>query len=379
MHITYILANIDKAMAFEWIAERLDQTHATLSFILLNPGDSHLATYLEGRGLAVRRVRFRGKRDMPRAILQVWATLREWRTDVVHAQLLYGGLVGLSAARLAGVRHRLYTRHHATFHWRYHPRGVLYDRYNNRLATRIIAISENVRTVLVEREQVPPGKIELIHHGFDLGAFRDVPADRVAALRAKYDVQPGRFVVGVISRYLELKGITYAVQAFRQYLAQDPGACLVLANARGPDRALIQAALASLPPDSYREIPFEQDLFALYRLFDIFLQIPVDPEIEAFGQTYVEALAAGVPSVFTLSGVASEFIRDGENALVVGFRDSDAILAAIRRLAADPALGRRLADQGRLAAARFDIDVMIRKLNALYRGLGGAAAEEPKP
>ncbi len=40
--ITYIVSNIDKALTFEWVAEFLDTSRFSLSFILLNPGDSAL-------------------------------------------------------------------------------------------------------------------------------------------------------------------------------------------------------------------------------------------------------------------------------------------------------------------------------------------------
>ena len=70
----------------------------------------------------------------------------------------------------------------------------------------------------------------------------------------------------------------------------------------------IQEAVKELPQNSYCVIPFEKDLFSLYQLFDVYVHTPINPTLEAFGQTYVEALAAGIPSVFTMSGVAPQFV-----------------------------------------------------------------------
>ena len=70
-------------------------------------------------------------------------------------------------------------------------------------------------------------------------------------------------------------------------------------------------------PDRYTEIVYETDMPALYKTFDVFVHVPVEPHFESFGQVYVEAMASGIPSVFTLAGAATEFVRDGENALVV--------------------------------------------------------------
>jgi glycosyltransferase involved in cell wall biosynthesis len=93
---------------------------------------------------------------------------------------------------------------------------------------------------------------------------------------------------------------------------------------------------------------------------------PIDARSEAFGQTYVEALAAGVPSVFTLSGVAPEFIRNEHNALVVPFRDAESIYRAIKRLLEDRELREGLVANGRKSASLFLLEKMIGRLKELY-------------
>ncbi len=203
----------------------------------------------------------------------------------------------------------------------------------------------NVCYVLKELERVPEEKIRLVHHGFRFADFDEVPFENVDALRTKYDVGGSAPVIGVIARYVEWKGIEYIVEAAETVLREYPDALFIYANARGDPT--IRAAVRKLPLRNYREIPFEPDLFALYAVFDVYVHIPIDPRIEAFGQTYVEALIAGVPSVFTLSGVGREFIRDGRNALVVPHRDPARTAEAILRILADDGLARRLSQAGR--------------------------------
>jgi glycosyltransferase involved in cell wall biosynthesis len=142
----------------------------------------------------------------------------------------------------------------------------------------------------------------------------------------------------------------------------------LIANAKvGSYKTEVDALLARLPKGSFHEIEFENDLFSLYQLFDVYVHTPIDNELEAFGQTYVEALAAGIPSVFTLSGVANEFIEHERNALVVGYQNSDEILAGVTRLLEDEALRKRLAAQGRAdVVERFSIENQIRKFEDLY-------------
>ncbi len=365
--VVYVLSNLNKALAFEWIAEELDRHRFNLSFILLNPGGSELERFLVSRNVPCYRIPYRGKQDLPNAIYQLVRLLRRERADVVHCHLFDACIAGLTAARLAGVRKRIYTRHHSTLHHVYFPRAVWYDRYVNAMATDIVAISRTVQDVLLEKENVSPRKIHLVHHGFRLADFERVAADRIDQLKTKYNLAGKEPVVGVISRYVDWKGIQYVIPAFGQLLNHYPNARLVLANAAGNFGGTISKLLRALPPDSYTEISFETDIHALYHTFDIFVHVPVDPHSEAFGQTYVEALAAGVPSVFTVSGIAGEFVVHRENALVVPFQNPKAICAAMRELLTDKMLTRKLVERGKTdVCTRFELPCMITALEALY-------------
>lgn len=365
--VVYVIAQVNRAVGFEWLVERLDRSRIDISFVLMNEGPSQLSEYLTQRGIEVTEIEFRGKFDLPMALFRLIRYLIAAKPHVVHTHLMFADLAGLSAARLSGVPKRIYTRHSSNFNRKYHDKQYL-ERTTNFLATEIIAISENVRTILTDEEHVPADRIALIHHGFDFDRFENIPQIAIESLRLKYNPDRRGPVIGVIARYMEWKGIAYVIDAFQALLRTYPNALLILANAGSGDAAgEIAKRLSDVPTDSYREIPFESNLFALYRLFDIYVHVPVDPEIEAFGQTYVESLAAGIPSVFTLSGVAREFIVNGQNALVVDFRNSGQILEAITRLLAEPDFSNSLSRRGRVdVKARFGIEKQIALLEALY-------------
>lgn len=364
--VAIILSNINKALAFEWIADGLSET-VDLHFILLNPGPSELEQYLRTKGIKVFPIRYRSKRDLGKAILQIRQTLVKNQIETVHAHLLDAGLAGLFAARLAGIKKRIYTRHHATSHHVYHPHAVRYDKLINRMAKVLVATSENVKMVLMLMEQVPDKKIQIIHHGFDLNSFGNPSEDQIKKLSMIYNPSGKKPVVGVISRYIELKGIQYTIQAFVKILNTYPDALLILANASGKYKDAIHSLLKDVPESSYKEIVFEKDLVNLYRLFDVHVHVPVDEHSEAFGQTYVEALASGIPSVFTLSGVAPEIIRHLENAMVVPFRDAEAIEKAVIDILENNDLRNRLTAQGmKDVRALFEIETMLNALKKLY-------------
>lgn len=367
INVIVLISNVDKAVGFEWLAERIDRDRFDLSFVLFNEKPSHLGCFLAEKGVRFEEFAFTGKKDIPRLLFKTLQVFRRWKPDVIHTHLFAANLIGQTAGRILGIRKRIYTRHSSNENRRYHGKQR-YDHYVNRLVTHIVSISENVSRVLVAEESVPPSKIRLLHHGFDLDEFDKVSESRIAALRKIYNPAAKRPVIGVIARYSHWKGIQFVIHAFKRLLEKHPNALLLLANAkRGDYAAEINELLSALPPEAFVEIEFEHDLYALYKLFDVYVHTPIDAELEAFGQTYVEALAAGVPSVFTLSGVAPEFIEHERNALIVDFEDSDQIYNAVTRLLDDEILRGRLTENGKSdIRPMFAIETMIERLESIY-------------
>ena len=364
--IVYILSNINESIAFEWISTRLDRSKYEIIFIHLNNTEPNLHKWCLENGIESNFLRHQGKLNYLKTSIKVYNILRQLNPEIVHCHLLDANLIGLFTSKLLGVKKRLYTRHHSTFHHDYHPRAVMLDRVSNYLATSIVAISKNVETVLL-REGVNSNKIKLVNHGFDLENFKDISSQRIEELKLKYSISETRKpVIGVVARYINWKGHQYIIPAFIEVLQNNPNALLIIANANGPFRQDVESELSKIPKANLLEISFEKDLFALYQLFDIYVHTPIDSEIEAFGQTYVEALAAQIPSIFTLSGVANEFILDKENAIVVPYKDSDSILQSILFLLGDDNLRTTLKNKGLESVQPFNLKTFIAKLEALY-------------
>lgn len=360
--ICYIVSDINKSLAFEWIALRLKEKY-DLSFILLNKDDSYLEQFLEKNQVQVIRVPYHGKSNFLSAFWETYKLLRKRKPDVVHCHLFDAQLIGLTAGWLAAVKKRIYTRHNSNFHHAYQPQGVKYDKWSNRMSTHIVSISQATDYTLRSLERVQENKIRKIPHGFDFNDFRHISRDRVELVRRKWNIAADKIVVGVVARHIEWKGIQYIVPAFEKFREKYPASILVLANASGPYHKHIEEML----PAGVIQIPFEDDVAALYSSFSIYVHTPVDSIVEAFGQTYVEALAVGVPSVFTRSGIAAEFIQHNENALVVDFKNSDAIAEAMDNLASNEGLRERLVKKGKEDVfSRFGIEKMISHLVQLY-------------
>jgi glycosyltransferase involved in cell wall biosynthesis len=79
-----------------------------------------------------------------------------------------------------------------------------------------------------------------------------------------------------------------------------------------------------------------------------------------------EALAAARPIVASSLPSSREFLRDGENALLVPPGDPAALAAALRRLLADPALAERLARAAWESSPAFSWETRAGALRALF-------------
>lgn len=364
--VTYIISDVDKAVSFEWLSEAIKLKELKFSFILISQKPSHLHKYLKEAQINSKEFIYTSRLSIFLIFTRILFFFVFNRPDVVHTHLHMANILGLSAAWMIRIRKRMFTRHHAMIHYQEYPSGLKWDKWCNAIATDVIAISKNVKDILLRKDGVKVHKVHLIHHGFKLDQFHNVSASRVKKLADKYELQSANPVIGVIARYVEWKGIQFIIPAFQELLSQYPNAKLVLANASGPYQNEISALLSQIPNDRYIEIEFEMDVPSLYQLFDVYVHTPIDENVEAFGQTYIEALAAGIPSIFTLSGVGKEILVDQSNCLAVNFKSSKEIHSSLLKLLENNSLKLKLSNEGKKTSEEFNFDKHVQSIDKLY-------------
>jgi glycosyltransferase involved in cell wall biosynthesis len=366
--VLYIVSDIDRALAFEWIANCFDANPAVeISFCFLAKEEPATAKYIAKLQRKVFFIYLGGKRSWPSAFLKLSRILWQVKPEIVHCHLLTASVLGLSAAYFTKIKFRIFTRHHGSMHHDSHRKGIVWDIICNTLATTIVSISPATTTILSAWERVPKTKIAFIPHGFLLSVYGTVDGSRRESFMAYHGLPAGRKIVGVVSRFEEWKGIQYTIEAFKGVLRTHSDIHLLLMNAVGSYASVIHECLQGIPSTNFTLIPFDSDIAAAYAVMDAFVHVPIDPYVEAFGQVYVEALASGVPMICTLSGIAPAIIMDSKNALVVPFRDSKAIEASLLRLFNDDCLAESLSTQGKqILEHGFALEAMCQKLEELY-------------
>jgi glycosyltransferase involved in cell wall biosynthesis len=383
--VTCIFTHTIRWVPFELVAKHIDKNKFDIDYVILSESDPMIAC-LKELNIPHTVTSFPDYSNTPEMVKFLYEHLIENKTDIVHTHWFAGSLTGMQAAYYAQVPVRIFTREHPSIKY-YARHAASKHRLIWDCATNVIAVTNKSKEGMIE-DGIPEQKITLIPTGFDVNEYENVETSRIDKLRAKYLGNHQGPVIGVAARYVRWKGVEYVIEAYKKVLEAYSDALLVLSgtgidrvnleekirNARKEDVVApqyddiisITEKLSQLPEHSYIEIPFEPDLFALFKLFDIFVHVPTDSIQETFGQAYVDAMLSRVPSVITLAGSAADHAIHQENAWIVDYKNSDQIAEGIFALLKDSQLREKIIKNAFLCAQQYDIKNHIQRLEQLY-------------
>ncbi|NLO04252.1 MAG: glycosyltransferase family 4 protein [candidate division WS1 bacterium] len=205
---------------------------------------------------------------------------------------------------------------------------------------------------LFAKARVPRDRIGIIYGGVRLEAF-DVTQQRAREVRDEMQLGDRPLLLSA-SRLVTRKGHDTVLRALPAVLERFPDALYLVAGT-GPLEDVLRALVDEIGVgESVRfcgRVADEQ-LPALYAAADIFVMPsrPVRGELaEGLGLAYLEAAAAGTPSIGTNFGGIPDAIADGETGLLVEPDDHEALGQAIVGLLEDDA---RREEMGQAARQR---------------------------
>lgn len=189
-----------------------------------------------------------------------------------------------------------------------------------------------------------------IHHvppGLDTATFAPANGD---LSRQRLGIPVDRTVIGFRQSDSIFKGLPAAVDALSSLSDRDDIHILTCG-----ETGRIEALQAHFPVTELGEVQAPEDLADFYRAADIFL---MPSTAESFGMMAAEAAACGVPCVVFDGTPLPEtcFVNEG-GGIAVPQGDTRALAGALRALADDPSLRRRMGRRAcELAASRYDFD-----------------------
>lgn len=340
------------------LADRLRQRGYRCLTLIRGPG--WVCDQLRARGFEPFIVDAKGSFNW-RFLRQMLRIIRRERVDVIQSHLL-GSNVYCAMAGLLSRKPVI-----ATFH------GMVDvgpgERFRsaklwlmNRGVRHFVAVSRALREAIAREGLLDPRRCQIIYNGVDLTRYNRGDGAR---LRQRLGLAADAILVGSLGNVRPAKGYDLLIPAAQTVLARHPNVHFIIA---GDPKTSLQRQLDALAQqlsisDHIHFIGFCDDSADYLSQLDLFL---LSSTSEGLSIATIEALATGLPAVVTRCGGPEEIMQADHDGLMVE-PSAPAIAAGVLRLLDDPALGQRLAAQGRASVReRFGIEAMLDAYGRLY-------------
>lgn len=318
-----------------------------------------------------------------KALTRLYSILRNLGATIVHAHTPKGGLLGVLAARMAGVKVVLYTMHGIRFLTASgDERRILRfaEKLTCRTADRVFSVSFANHARALAEGLCPPGKIHVLATGSCNGVDaerrfdpqRVIPAQR-AETRKALGIPQNSVVLGYVGRIVKDKGLVVLAEAWTALRERFPDLHLTLVGPLESQDPIPRAVLSRLQADGrVRFTGWVWDPVPYYAAMDI---VVLPTYREGFPVTPLEASAMEIPVVASAVDGCVEAVIHGGTGLLVPPGDKESLAAAVHALISDSELRRRLGRTGRQRVIQtFKPEVIWEELLGHYLEMMGSRA-----
>ncbi len=294
MKVLHVITGLEVGGAELQLAMLVQRTRHDADVVTLyNAGP--VAEMIRNAGVTVRDLGMTRNTEVS-ALLRLRRIIRSGCYDIVHTHLYRSQIYARPAARLAGTPVVLTTEHsigETHIERRKMTPGVRGLYLTSELfSDATIAVSGIVRERLV-RWGVPARKITVIPNGLDVDQLA-FDTDARARVRPQFGIAPDTYVIGALGRLDSMKRVDLMIKAAQPMLGQD---CKILVIGRGDDEARLRLVAEQLGvTDQVIFGGYQADTRAMLSAFDLYVSAS---EQETFGLSVLEALANGLPVLYT--------------------------------------------------------------------------------
>lgn len=279
--------------------------------------------------------------------------------DVVHTHNAAPLIYAAPAARVAGVRRIVHTKHGSNTY----PKGALFlARAATRAVSAFAPVSEETAVTARRDERPAAKKLHVVPNGIPLQEFaRDPAAGR--SVRAELGIPRDSVVIGTVGRLVAEKDYPFLVRAAAPLLSEKLRLVLV---GEGPTRPEIEAAIPKAAAPFVTLTGMRADVPRVMSAFDLFC---LSSRTEGLPLVVPEAMACGLPVVVTRVGGLPGIVPPDVGRLVE-HGDEHGLRDELAKLAADGVTRGAMGDAARIYAhRRFSLARMTDDYERLYQGL----------
>ncbi|MDD4899140.1 MAG: glycosyltransferase family 4 protein [Candidatus Omnitrophica bacterium] len=300
-----------------------------------------------------------------KAIIEIYSFIKKNKIKIVHTHSSKAGILGRTAAKLAGAKCIIHTVHGWPFH-QYQPRALrnLYlflERKAAGFSDKLVVVSQYDRERGLSHSVGKVDQYHLIRYGIDYGFFNQQTQNR--QVKAEFGLGEDGLLVANISCFKPQKSVLDFIRAADLVLKKISGVKFILVG-DGALRGKIEKLILGLGLQEKiiltgwrRDIPRILSATDCLVLTSLWEGLPISA---------LEALASGCPVVATDTGGIKEVIKDGKNGFLVPQKDPLALAEKIIFLLYNNALRKSMgSDSLEFLKAEFD----LRNSCAMHRQL----------
>jgi glycosyltransferase involved in cell wall biosynthesis len=295
-------------------------------------------------GLEAAKLELRN-RYAPIDVVRVTAKLKGLGIGLIHAHGYKATILGYWAHRVNATP--ILATCHLWFEdsqckWTYRLLTKLEMRLYRRFR-RVVAVSQPIADTLAAHG-VWAERLTVIPNGIPAAERVSETSEGWEALRLRFKPDVDSRVVLNVGRLSEQKAQADLIDAASLLIREYPALQVVIVG-EGHLRSTLEAQIQRLSLTGHVHLPGFTDRVSDYlALADVFVLPSLD---EGLPIALLEAIAAGVPVIATGVGDIPQLLEHGATGLTIPGRNPGAIRDAVDRLFSEPALGRRLADEGK--------------------------------
>ncbi|PIF60664.1 glycosyltransferase family 4 protein [Flavobacterium sp. 11] len=313
-----------------------------------------------------------------KSLWELYKILKKEKPLIVHSHTPKAGIVGMLAAKLAGVPYRLHTVAGLPLMEATGSKRKLLDfveqlTYN--CATKVYPNSKVLSDFILKNNFTKPDKLKVIANGssngintshFDSAMFS---ATDLQTLKDNLGITKHNFVFVFVGRLVSDKGINELVQAFEKLSKQSIDVKLLLVGSLESDLDPLQ--LQTLHEIKYNaniiSVGFQKDVRPYFSISNTL----VFPSYrEGFPNVVMQAGAMGLPSIVTNINGCNEIVEEGINGIIIPVKDSDAIYSAMQKMISDNYFRTQLQKKARaMIVSRYEQRVVWEAILAEYKSL----------